>query len=262
MTVPASGVRAGPPEPLAGGGTPRERSAPPTGAVPAAAGRPAPLAGGRCLGGGTPHARAARVLAVGGRAGRVVDGGAPPVPPADGDAPLEHRLLDGGGHGPVRAHRHHGGLGGGADGPARSSHVGRASGPARRDSRLRRRLRLGVARSVAARLRRRGAGDDLRGVPPRLSARGGEPAQRRPRAGGGGAQLGGRARPHVLADHRGAGPAGHPRRVPPRRARAPRRVRRVRDPRLPDLHDRDLLGVRGGVQRTSGLPRSHSCSSP
>ena len=47
----------------------------------------------------------------------------------------------------------------------------------------------------------------------------------------------------LLAGHGRPGPAGHPRRQPARRARDPGRVRRVRDPALPDLHHRDLHRV-------------------
>ena len=253
MTVPASGVRAGPPEPLAGGGTPRERSAPPAGAVPARrAARPRWL---------VVAASAVALLTL---------------------VPLAFLLLEAVQDGwstvaPLLFRRLTATLLWNTVsltvvvtvlcaliGTMAAWVVERTDLPGRHMWAVLLVLPVAIPDfavafgwvSLAPWLHGFGgavlvmtfAVYPLVYLPVAASLRSADPGQEEVAR-----QLGGRARPHVLADHRGAGPAGHPRRVPPRRARAPRRVRRVRDPRLPDLHDRDLLGVRGGVQRTSGL---------
>ena len=94
---------------------------------------------------------------------------------------------------------------------------------------------------------RRGPGDDSVGIPACLPASCRQPAQRRPRSGGNRPQPGRRETPHLLAHHRRPGPRRHPGRMPARHPGPARRVRRLRDPRLPDLHDRDLHGDLGAL---------------
>ena len=153
----------------------------------------------------------------------------------------------------VRGHRHRRGLVHRAHRPAGPARVGGARRRAARDPRLRRELRLGLAQHLGPGLPRRGARDDAGGLPARVPARRRQLPRRRSRSGGGRAQPRRRAPRDVLADHARPGPRGDPRRLPARRARDPRRVRRVRDPRLPDLHDRDLHRVQRLVQRAHGL---------
>ena len=71
---------------------------------------------------------------------------------------------------------------------------------------------------------------------------------------------------YLLPGHARPGARRDPRRLPARRAGHARRVRRVRDPRLPDLHDRDLHRVPHGFDLLGGLralarPRRCSASS-
>ena len=61
-----------------------------------------------------------------------------------------------------------------------------------------------------------------------------------PGSGGGRAKPGLGPRPHLRPDHARPGQGGHPRRLPAGRPCPAGRVRCVRDPRLPDLHHRDL----------------------
>ena len=68
--------------------------------------------------------------------------------------------------------------------------------------------------TVDPRLPRRGPGDDAGRVPAGLPAGRGQPARRRPRPGGGGAQPGLRPGAHLLPDHARPGPGRHPRRLP------------------------------------------------
>ena len=153
----------------------------------------------------------------------------------------------------MRGDRHRRGVVRRADRPAGPAGVGGARRGAARDPGLRRQLRLGVAEHLGRGVPRRGARDDARGLPARVPAGRRELPQRRPRPGGGRAQPRRRAPADVLADHARPGPRGDPRRLPARRARAAGRVRRVRDPRLPDVHDRDLHRVQRLLQRPDGL---------
>ena len=65
-----------------------------------------------------------------------------------------------------------------------------------------------------------------------------------------------RAGSGLLAHHRRPGPPGHPRWLPTRRAGRPRGVRSVRDPRVPDVHDRNLLRVQIGFDTNSACALS------
>ena len=75
-------------------------------------------------------------------------------------------------------------------------------------------------------------------LPVAASLRGADPG-----SGGGRAKPGLGPRPHLRPDHARPGQGRHPGRLPAGRACPAGRVRRVRDPRLPDLHHRDLHRV-------------------
>ncbi len=140
-----------------------------------------------------------------------------------------------------------------ADRPARTPRVGRAGGPPARHPGLRGELWLGLAQHVGSGVSGRGARDDPGDLPTRVPTRRGQLPRRGPRSGGGRTQPRRRAPADVLADHDRAGARGDPRRLSARDPRAARRVWRVRDPRLPDLHHRDLHRVQRLVQRADGL---------
>ena len=137
--------------------------------------------------------------------------------------------------------------------PARAPGLGGPGRGAAGDPRLRGELRLGLAVDLVPGLPRRGRGDDPRGVPAGLPPGGGQPPGRRPGPGGGGAQPRVRAPAHVLPDHAGPGPRRDPRRLPAGGPGHAGRVRSVRDPRLPDLHHRDLQRVLAVLQRPGRL---------
>ena len=180
--------------------------------------------------------------------GRLGRRGQRDLPAADRVPALEHGPADRRGHRAVRHHRHGGGLAGGADRPARPPDLGGPAGRAARHPRLRGQLRLELAVHLDAGIPRRGDRDDARGVPAGLPAGGGEPAGGRPRPGGGRAEPRRRAGAHLHPDHAGSGQGRHPRRLPAGGPGAARRVRRLRDPRLPDLHHRDLHRARAADQ--------------
>ena len=131
--------------------------------------------------------------------------------------------------------------------------VGGASRRAAGDPRLRGQLRVGVAQHRCDGLPRRRSGDDAVGLPAGLPAGRRQLPQRRPDPGGGGARPRRRAGSDLLPHHARPGEGRHPRRLPARGHGHAGRVRRVRDPRLPDLHDRDLHRVLGVVRRRRRL---------
>ncbi len=112
--------------------------------------------------------------------------------------------------------------------------------------------------TAVAGLPRRGARDDAGAVPAGLPAGGRQPPQRGPGAGGGGPQPRRGPAEDLLARHGRSGSDRHPRRLRARDHDHARRVRRVRDPRLPDVHDRDLHRVLAVVRhpgRVRAFPR-------
>ena len=111
---------------------------------------------------------------------------------------------------------------------------------------------MSVSPSVG-RLRRRGAGHDLRRLPPGLPPGGRQPAQRRPRPRRGGPQPRRRSAPDLLASDARPGPPGHLGRFGPGGPGGPGRVRGLRDPRVPDVHHRDLQRVPHRLQHPGGL---------
>ena len=170
------------------------------------------------------------------------------LPAAHGHPVVEHDPAHRGRHRAVRRHRDHGGVVRRAHRPARAEDLGGAGGGPLRHPRLRGQLRVGVLDDLGPRVPRRGAGHDPGRLPAGVPAGGRQPAGCRSRPGGRGPEPRDRPAAHLLPDHPAAGPGGHPRRLSPRGPGHVGRVRGVRDPRLPDLHHRDLHRVPGVVQ--------------
>ncbi len=137
----------------------------------------------------------------------------------------------------------------------RSGMVGRARGhpgppavdgptrPSRRHPRLRGRLRVALNRSRPQLARRRHPGHDARHLPTRVPAGHRRPPPDRPGHGGRRPQPRHRPPGHLRAGDPAPRPHGGDRRQRARRAHRHLRVRRLRDPALPDLHHRDLHRV-------------------
>ena len=160
-----------------------------------------------------------------------------------GEPAVEHRPAHRGRNGSLRRDRDARRLRGGADGPARSQHLGGPRrGPARHPG-LRRELRVVIAFDLGTRLPGRGSRHDARRLSLGLSAGRGKLARCGSRPGGDRPQPRSELDVDVRPYHARSGAPGHPRWVPPRRARHPCRVRSVRDSRIPDLYDGDLHGI-------------------
>ena len=105
------------------------------------------------------------------------------------------------------------------------------------------------------------ARDDAVAVPARLPARRGEPAPQRPRARRGRRRPRHRAGRPVRAHHPAVGRPAARRRHAARRHVPARRVRRVRDPALPDVRHRDLHAVHARLRR-AGRVGAHARAVP
>ena len=167
----------------------------------------------------------------------------PDLAPTDRHAAVEHRPTDRGGHGAVRHHRDPHRLVRRVHRPPRASDLGGAGRGALRHPRLRRQFRVGVHQHMGRRVSGRGPGHDPRRLSAGLSSGGGQLPQRRPEHGGGRPQPGARSDPYLPTGGHRAGPHRHPRGLCSGRPGHSGRVRRLRDPRLPDLHHRDLHRV-------------------
>ncbi len=169
-------------------------------------------------------------------------------PPPHRRPALEHGFTDGRGDRGQRGYRDGCRLPHRADGPPRPAGVVRAPGTTGGRARLRHRLGLDIPVPVAAGAGGRLFGTDPGPLPPRLPPGGGEPAQHRPRSRRSGPEPRPRPSAHVLVGDLAPGPPGPARRVPPGGPVPAGRVRRLFDPALPDLHDRDLHRVPDRLQ--------------
>ena len=174
------------------------------------------------------------------------------LPSAGARASREHHRTARPGDARVRGARRRGRMAGRADPTARSSGVGRPARRAPRDPGLRHGLRLGQCRPIdvglAGRCPDRHAGLLPAGLPPGRR----DAATSRSRAGGSRRQPRPEPGPGVSARGPAAAAAPDPGRIAPRRAAPARRVRRLRDRALRNLHDRHHPAVPLHLQRSGG----------
>ena len=178
-----------------------------------------------------------------GGARRLVDPPAADLPPPDADADLEHGPARGRRHVPLRRDRRRGRVVRRADEPPVAALLGDRARPAARRARLRARLQLDLDRPLGERVLGGGARDDARQLPARLPAGRGVAAERRSGPRGRRPRARARAAADVLQRHAVPDPACAARRDAARGADPAGRVRHLRDPALPDVHDADLHRV-------------------
>ena len=162
---------------------------------------------------------------------------------------MEHGVARRGGHRALCRRRHAGGVVRGANRPAGAPRLRRPAGDPARHPGLRGELRLARPVPVHRWLLGGRPGHDAGRLSPGLPPRRGQPARRRPGPRRGGAQPRSGPGAHLLDGHRRPGPPRHPGGVPPGGTGGAGRVRRVRDPGLPDADHRDLQRVPGRFQR-------------
>ena len=166
-----------------------------------------------------------------------------PVAVALGDAAEEHGGARRDRRGARRRARHRCGVADRARGGAGAAAVGGSARDAGGDPRLRRRLRVALDRPEPGAAARRHAGDDARHLSARLPPGRGRAAPARPGARGDRTDARDVAVAHVHPNRAADAAGPDPRRRDARRADRDLGVRRVRDPRLPDVHDRGVHGV-------------------